>query len=83
MADVVGLWAILFSLLLTESSSQLVVNVKTREGDTARQRILANKESDHVILDYHMPDGSYAAMVVDFQRVRLEFFLLISSKCFA
>lgn len=57
-------------LLLHDTVSQLIVNVKNKGGDVIREVITGNTTSDVVELQFRNTDGTIINQFIDFKSVR-------------
>ena len=70
---------LLVHYFFTVSRSSLVVNVKTKRGDITQEEIDADPEKDLITMDYKLNDGQYVNMLIDFQKVYLQGYIIFNT----
>ena len=62
-------WFILCVFLVQNSCSNLVVNIKAKDGDVVQKSFFSDPEKDYVTIDFMTHGGRYVTVYIDFRLV--------------
>ena len=62
-------WVILCVFLVQNSCSNLVVNIKAKDGDVVQKSFFSDPEKDYVTIDFMTHGGRYVTVYIDFRLV--------------
>ena len=67
--EVTIFWFILCVFLVQNSCSNLVVNIKAKDGDVVQKSFFSDPEKDYVTIDFMTHGGRYVTVYIDFRLV--------------